>query len=284
MENNIFDHYVITRFNVRLKKDDMNSLPGIEWQLNRFSLFEKYCLKAMQNQTNSKYKWFIFFDKNTPDQFDKAILAYSKNKNIEIIYSDEFNPLIVSNLVKQQLQNSKVEYIITTRLDNDDTVSCDFIENIQKNFIKCDEMALNFPIGYAYYQGKLYKHVDRSGPFISLIERITPNLRTVWYAQHRDIGKLSPISQLDNKVWVQIIHDRNVSNRVKNKRVSLNLLDKKFIIPTHNESSINIYLENLFLFPLRMVREFILTLGKVIFLKLGFVEQKNKILNLFKKR
>ena len=77
-----YKHFVITRFNIRasyeckLKNPDNNPMRRIldeDYLEERFSIFEKYTLPSMKQQTNQNFTWIILFHKNTPNSFKKKI-------------------------------------------------------------------------------------------------------------------------------------------------------------------------------------------------------------------
>lgn len=67
----MYEHFVITKFNLRkycICIEDIND--WIEWTRDRIFLFKTYCLPSFLNQTNKNFTWLIYFDKNTPIEFN----------------------------------------------------------------------------------------------------------------------------------------------------------------------------------------------------------------------
>ena len=101
----------------------------------------------------------------------------------------------------------KKEYLITSRIDNDDCIHKDFINEIQKQFNKQDFLAIDVLNGYTlqiepnFIIGKK-EHIFN--PFISLIER-NVNPKTVWHYVHNMWKKESRIIHLnENRLWLSI--------------------------------------------------------------------------------
>jgi hypothetical protein len=69
----MFKHFLLTRFNLRVEDwattKNGDQVLNDAWLMDRFRLFESYCLPSVKNQSNQDFTWFVFFDKNTPDKF-----------------------------------------------------------------------------------------------------------------------------------------------------------------------------------------------------------------------
>ncbi|MCM0589817.1 MAG: glycosyltransferase [Gloeotrichia echinulata DVL01] len=232
-----FQHFIITRFNVRV--DYSNSRIGInpDWLTHRFKLFDKFCYSSLRGQSNQNFKWLIFFDSETPEEFKNKIQEYSKWQNIIPIYLDsEFTNRISRETVLNNLNNN-VEYLITTRLDNDDAVSKQFVDLIQSSFKKQKFEFLNFTCGYVLSNRKLYEFNYLNNPFMSLIERVNERnidgFKTIVCGEHTKLSLMGKIEQVKTKpTWLQVIHDKNVSNRVRGIRQPIKRLGDDFSINT----------------------------------------------------
>lgn len=207
-EMKTFDHYILTRFNVNWLKNtrtDKNGIPvnSHEWLNQRIGLFEKYCYPSMINQTCQNFKWLIVFDPATPSDI---LSKYNRPKIFPIIYegSDTFRNNIHSN----------ADYIITSRLDNDDAYDPKFIETIQENFNEKEEIIDVFGVQYSLIDNKYYLPTNKKpSPFISLIEINKPKLDTVVKDQHGRMDQYYPYRKLKDRLYTIIIHDRNLLNR-----------------------------------------------------------------------
>ena len=82
-----FQHFILTRFNVKAKDWGEDSVGRqtltSAWLDERFSLFLKYCLPSILNQSRKNFKWLIYF-----------------NNDIEEKYRDVINSLCLSNKYK----------------------------------------------------------------------------------------------------------------------------------------------------------------------------------------
>ena len=222
-----FDHFVITRFNINQSvwKKDKNKVEvnTFEWLIDRYTIFKKYCLPSMQNQSIQNFKWLVYFDKNTNTCF--------KQYNTEL--HDQFPnfiPIYVTNFDEFREQKNKdietyrdknKQYIITTRLDNDDCLHIDAIAIIQKHFKTKTMTIIDLRNGLCFKTGEnnklsIFNNLN-SGPFISLVEKVNSSIAilTVYHQEHAkwlDRAHFIPIN--DGHYWMQIIHERNVLNKM----------------------------------------------------------------------
>lgn len=214
----MFRHYIITRFNLRAKEWQFtkNSTKVLDenWLENRFELFEKYCLPSLLSQTNKNFEWVIYFDTETPAFYKDKIEVYrQKLPNLVPVFVENMELFLPS--IQAHIKNNNQEYVITTRLDNDDCVSKYFVDEIQKNFNKQTYEALDFVDGYSLQISpdfKLGKKRHLYNPFISLVEK-KQNPTSVWSRSHTSWKRETRIKRiLNNRIWMVIIHQENKVN------------------------------------------------------------------------
>jgi Putative rhamnosyl transferase len=225
-------HLLLTRFNVQAGYGDPKAGLDPKWLEYRFQLFEQFCYPSVCTQSNQNFKWLVFFDDQTPEEFKSKIAVYARYKNLIPIYvhgyfSDSVLRTILSNYI-----DSESSHMITTRLDNDDAIIRNFIELIQLQFKGQSCEFVNFTQGYCLHNRKLYKMKDPSNPFISLIESLdSSSPKSVLCVPHNKLTTIGNIHQVTNEpAWLQVIHRGNVSNIVRGKRQPLTLLESQFVI------------------------------------------------------
>ncbi|TWO34390.1 hypothetical protein E1J38_000645 [Seonamhaeicola sediminis] len=220
-----FTHFVITRFNLRQSIWGLDK-QGTEvnsdaWLTHRYKIFETYCFPSIQNQTNKYFKWLVFFDETTPQFYrDKNNFLSSVFSNFIPVYVKDFDTFHVKlpQFIKDYSEEG-VDYVITTRLDNDDCFHKDAIKIIQDHFTTkettiidlCNGLTLQINGGYKL---SLRKNVI-SGPFISLSESLKSEKKpvTVYSKEHTAwLGTVHYVSVKKGFYWMQIIHNRNISN------------------------------------------------------------------------
>lgn len=228
-----FQHFILTKFNVRregFEKDKHgNRVLTDEWMEHRIILFERFCFPSIKNQSNLNFRWLVSFADDTPPKYRRLIDLYCNFSNFTPVFSPtEFRTAIMKHLEED------TEYLITTRLDNDDAFHRDAVSRIQQNFTCQDFEFLNFPVGYHYtYPAReAFLNVSHNNQFTSLVERLTNEpFNTVRRWDHRKLPKIGPIRQLDySPYWLLVIHDRNKYNVVKGKPCSPSDLTEAFAI------------------------------------------------------
>lgn len=251
-----FNHFLLTRFNIKsdtgfdlVRSEPEKTIYNPEWLEDRFKRFERYCYPSVKSQSNKNFKWLVFFDINTPDIFKKKIEAYSEYKNFIPIFIEKFNLEKLRQIILENSTNDP-QYLITTRLDNDDAISTNYIQMIQDNFSEQQFEIINFHVGYVWDEnnGKLYKNGRGCNPFLSLIESST-NFKTIFlpephyqlYDLYKPSGQLKNIILESEPVWFQVVHGKNLSNHIEGIRYPKKDLGNDFVI---NDNRIN-QVENL---------------------------------------
>ncbi|MEP0911695.1 putative rhamnosyl transferase [Leptolyngbya sp. GB1-A1] len=234
-----FQHFLITRFNVKV---NFSSSAGLdpEWLAHRFDLFDRFCYPSVRAQSNQNFQWLVYFDADTPDCFKAKISEYSKWQNfIPIFLSEPFTDEVNRSVILSYL-DGQTDFLITTRLDNDDAICDKFIAIVQSHFAQQEMQFINLPNGYVWQDGKLYSFEYLSNPFMSLIEcirdRTVSGFKTVLCGSHTQVAKIGTLKQIKTEPsWLQVIHDKNVSNRVRGIRQPLTKLKGRFSIAENIE-------------------------------------------------
>ncbi len=221
----MFNHFLLTRFNIKglFNKKDKNNIDVLtdNWLSHRFNLFETICLPSISNQINKNFKWLVYFDTNTDSFFLDKIEKIRLKHPFFLPYFVEDSDQMFSSY-KQDINNlmdNENQYLITTRIDNDDCLSKFTIEKIQSLFDCQSFQFINLYYGYAYSETKkvLIKKGHYNNPCgTSLIEKSNENgFSTVWCGPHGSLGTMGDMLDLyDQRYWLQIFHERNLINRL----------------------------------------------------------------------
>ncbi|MFI3320681.1 MAG: glycosyltransferase [Rikenellaceae bacterium] len=133
----MYKHYLITRFNIiqegfNIPADkDRKIVHSESWLSRRFELFETYTIPSIENQTCDDFTWLVLFDTNTPAKYKELIDSYRQKLPLFTpLYLDAFVNLNehVSDYIRK---TSTKEYVITSRIDNDDMIHRDYIKRVQ---------------------------------------------------------------------------------------------------------------------------------------------------------
>lgn len=249
-----YTHLILTRFNVKVDYSPSEIGLNSEWLEHRFKLFERYCYPSVYQQTNQNFHWLVFFDIETPIPFKQKIKRYSEWENFTPIYiKDKFNVLVSREYASHYIDQGCL-YLITSRLDNDDSLYKDYIEILQNTFNYQSKLFIIFPTGYVFNHAKLYRFKYPNNPFLNLIEERTSldkhAFQTVLSQKHTEPDKTVNIKRIETKPgWLQTVHDKNVSNRVRGIRCSIKALSEFGIhdeeIPL-TDSTINFWCDLIF--------------------------------------
>jgi len=208
-----FRHVILTRFNVRVEQSDP---PGCDWLEHRFALFERFCLPSVKAQTCGNFVWILFCDPDIPGPFLDRIGAYAQWKTLRpIFFRNVFDRGMAVAAVSDLTRGHS--HLITSRLDNDDAICRTFVESIQRSFRGQKFEFFNFTNGYILdtnADGRIWSGRHTSNAFISLVERAADR-STVYCGNHMDLDRQGPVTQIaEPAAWLQVVHGRNLSNRV----------------------------------------------------------------------
>lgn len=241
----MFKHFIFTRWNLLDDKTTIYNNPAITnpegWMDHRIKLFEKYCLPNVMLQKGD-FIWLLSFAPGTPKWITDK---YASFPHIKIIY--EYPK---TWLRKQPLKDG--EWIITSRLDNDDTIYPDYIERVQEQFnekfllVDTDGLQrdlltdkyytryIKIPGGEIDLKTARFYTVERktcNSPFISLIEQvgtdwmsishdpkekrlITDRIKTCYWCSHGKMEWHFPAVKINEVLYVMNIHSKNVINKI----------------------------------------------------------------------
>ena len=227
-----YEHLLITRFNVPVPWAPFQW--DNAWLEKRIPLFEDFCFPSVRSQKNKNFKWLVFFDSQSPSFLKEYVREKQRYDSFIPVFVDYFDRYLLRPIVFRML-SADTEYLITTRLDNDDAISSDFVGIIQDNFA-CQQLSfLNLPSGYWWHEGKIYQDRYPTNPFISLVERIRRSeqrpIRTVYSGDHTRLDKVGPVVDIDcPPAWLAVVHGSNLMNRSRGMRQPLSKLKGCFDI------------------------------------------------------
>jgi hypothetical protein len=225
----MFIHFVLTRFNVVHKSDiykqDRNgiSTKTNEWLIDRIRLFEDFCFPSMFAQTNKIFYWIVAFSDDTPDFYKETIKKYqSVFANFIPVFagSDENHIDRIKERISQYLSED-INYLITSRIDNDDAFHKEMINNVQLQFNAQKDIFLSFNKGLQYdiEHQLLSEAYYECNAFISRIEEIKQGqFSTVLSVTHHLAHRTAVVKYINtDPLWFQLIHARNLYNKFNDK-------------------------------------------------------------------
>ena len=208
-----FEHYILCRYNTNLFSDNVYKVKNpTKWMIDRKSLF-KWLLISLEAQTSDNFTFIVYLDSNTPEPLVNDVESMLIN-NLSVKWEISFKHPIED----MRRRKKKSPWIITSRIDNDDYYSPDFVATIQDNFSNTTEVIDVYGIQYDK-EGDSFYTSGRSkpnSPFVSLIEPSSV-CNTVFIKTHTVMNQLYParfVPDYYEPLYTQVIHGDNVSNKI----------------------------------------------------------------------
>ncbi|MCO6388803.1 glycosyltransferase [Aliihoeflea sp. 40Bstr573] len=251
------DHIFLTRFN--LPSGGHESLVRAQegWLQQRVELFEKYCLPSVLTQTSSNFHWIVYFDPQSPDWLRQRISEWRRNSVLTPIYR--------ATVVRSEMHGDILGAIgqrggdlLTTNLDNDDGLASDFVDRLQAAPYSGVRTAIYLANGLIKHESRVFTHEDRCNAFCSVRESWEDPI-FCWAAPHNRLQEIMPTQVVSGApAWLQVVHSRNVSNRVHGKLTSPALYRESFpglLDEARTPSTLDKVFDAAAARPARMVRE-----------------------------
>lgn len=233
----MFRHYLITRFNIiQAWYNQYTTVSGVriqseEWLTERFRLFEEYCLPSVAQQTTKDFEWLVLFNSETPEPFKARFAGYQEQcAAFTPLYLEPYGDenALVLDYILAHTPADQYQQVLTTRLDNDDTIRCDYLQMMQEA-VKPEQTDLffNYRYGYQYnVRTQLAYLMDYpSNHYVSRVELLGPQIQTV-LCNHSELDKRFEYQELDNVnggAWLEVITDVNADNRLRKDQRPLRL-------------------------------------------------------------
>lgn len=213
------DHVILTRFNLPSGGIEARIRAGESWLVNRWSLFERYCVPSVAAQTNHNVQWIIYFDPESPEWLKTSIAPYADRGTFTPIYRAEVSyPDLLADV--RGVSSGTAGMLITTNLDNDDGLAIDFVERLQSAVDFSDRRAVYLVNGLIMGPGGVYLRKDPDNAFCSVAEP-WDQPKMCWADWHLMLRRTMPVVEIEGAPgWLQVVHGENVSNRVRGRLIS----------------------------------------------------------------
>ena len=230
-------HYVITRINT-------SHYHGInlstDWAEKRSRLFKENTFSSISRQTETRFRWLLFFDDDTPEDLFTEVLEMGEKAGAYVIWNKgKFTSDSVSQAISNQHWGEKEppEWILTTRLDSDDIVCDDFFKLVRSEFELNRRSDNNFSIeltnGVVYWEEMSHacSSENLSSDFITYAERYDESkpLITCYGLGGRYVRSEQ---RRTRAAWCKMVHDANGIYSVKPDRswpkVPMDVMKERF--------------------------------------------------------
>lgn len=210
-----YRHIILTRFNLQYDPDSVLHIQPA-WLDNRLALFEQYCLPSVLQQTCKDFTWLLLTDEQTPDTHRQRLLSYeTRAPYIKVIfcpYYDDFN--VLYRQIGEQYAKG-YDWLLSTRLDNDDMLALDFVEQLH-TYMDTHQPAnivFTYPFGIQYFAGEniAFEIGFKSNHFLTFLED-KHYIRTCLGMDHTKVSPASLRSIGSRDMWCEIVHSSNICN------------------------------------------------------------------------
>jgi hypothetical protein len=219
-----FAHYVVTRFNLGLWAAGQKNIRGETidpelWMHHRTALFSDVCSPSIASQSERRFAWVLLLDTDTPRRVVQSIeTSAAKAARVKIAIVDtRFGWRMQLKKFLSAILPPGIDYVMTTRLDNDDALSRDAIGSIQACFAPRRKRLIVFPRGLRWCAGRVFAaYADwDSNAFKTLSEKVSETpLATVFEQACGTGGWLDTeiVQKRTGPTWLQVIHEHNLAN------------------------------------------------------------------------
>ena len=229
-------HVVLTRFNVRRGAAPDPRVLSVEWLDKRLEIFKSVTVPSVAAQTRRPDIWLVFLDQHTPLPIRAALQQMTEALPLlRPIYCGVLDAAVYTDVIRRMAPAGR-NWLVTTRLDNDDALHPSLLDAVQRAAAQRKREFINPQRGLIVASGLLYRKRDSSSPFISYSEPLA-ECRTVWMDQHQRLGRHGTIRQLKlPDAWVQYVHGGNIANQVRGWRTMPQQVDLAMLPPALHQS------------------------------------------------
>jgi FkbM family methyltransferase len=223
-------HFLLTRFNVPLGNVPVNLGLNDDWLEHRFALFENFCLPSVLAQDYKGFCWLVTIDERTPERWRSRLRAdLAPLKSTRILPVKPGPQTIWKEEIERLTRGTSVQRVVTTRLDNDDAISRDYLAKISQCAARLPQQdryyVINYRNGCQVSNAGFFAVSEPLNPFLSVVSPLHP-LLTAAHAEHAAMnrfGKVVDHGKFSRRplYWLQSIHGNNVANRLQRKRARI---------------------------------------------------------------
>ncbi|KQQ99799.1 hypothetical protein ASF74_09855 [Arthrobacter sp. Leaf145] len=251
------DHVLLTRFNLPSRGFESLVRAQEGWLRDRIALFERYCLPSVKAQTNRDFRWIIYFDPESPAWLLDRVHGLNREGTFVALFRTEVSPSELLEDIRTVTGGGRGT-LLTTNLDNDDGLAIDFVDRVQKAAHDAGNSAIYLVSGLVMGKGSVFLRNDPHNAFCSVSAPWSAPV-TCWAAWHNRLGQSMKVTSLRGAPgWLQLVHDHNVSNRIRGRRVSpkpYRALFPALLADAPIPTASSIFVDRVFESPLRALRE-----------------------------
>lgn len=220
-ENIKIKHLVIVRLALKWNLKT-NKLTWFDWLEDSIKLMDKYLRPSLKNQTNQDFELISLVDETVEyvgETLPNEHILKIKTNEDSLFNKDTCD--FLCDYILNKYQN--YTHVLITRIDRDDCLHKDFIKLLKTKLKNFDEQFIDTKNVYQLKNGETYvcDKYDSNGmvsPFVSSFEKILKNkIKCLPYRYpHHDINKYVKGVKYNDLIALQVIHNNNILNKLKN--------------------------------------------------------------------
>jgi hypothetical protein len=212
------DHVLLTRFNLPSAGVEEVIRAKEGWLRERVGLFDRYCLPSVLAQRGPRPHWLVYLDPQSPAWLLELMHEHAASGVLTPVLREEVPREVLLEDLRRVVRDPG-RALVTTNLDNDDGLAPDFSRRVRAAGAAHERCAVYLVHGLIATERHLYRRTDRVNAFCSVRESWDEPV-TAWSAYHNELGRHMPVVRLGGEPgWLQVVHGRNVSNRVRGRLV-----------------------------------------------------------------
>lgn len=212
----------LTRFNLPANRVE-RSIFSPEWLTARMRLFETYTVPSVRAQQQDDLAWVVYLDQQgTPGWLRDRMAQLEQELPLHPIYLDRALDRETIHAHVMEVSGRSEGPVVTSNLDNDDGLATDFVRQVRELVPHTTPAAIYVTQGLILHERRVYLRQDRNNAFAAVVDDVSsPEYLSCWAGVHDQLESLMPTIRGDGAPgWLQVVHGRNVSNRVAGQLVA----------------------------------------------------------------
>jgi hypothetical protein len=211
-----FRHFIITRYSLRNADR--------AWHERRLELFRRVYLPSLESQNCRDFFCLLLADREFPDQTRRQLLELLPDERYRLLQVKSRGPMGCDerDFIGPLLELADdAPYVVTTRMDSDDAIACDFVSRLQERFQEQACEVINFRRGLFWQSGRVCAADCPSNMFLSVISARSPLVHC--YARpHVKMQSEFPTRNLAGApAWLHLRHASAYSAQTASRLVEL---------------------------------------------------------------
>lgn len=214
----VVPHVFLTRFNIPANKVE-SRIYNESWLRERVQLFERYTVPSVRAQDDRDRHWLVYLGADSPTWLVERMSELAEERILHPIYLS--GPIGRGELQDtiRALIGARRGMVTSANLDNDDAIATSFLTRVREADWHPRGGALSFANGLVLREDRLRLFRYPENPFVVVADdSATPNFMTCWSDSHNRLARHMDVAVINgDPAWLQVIHQRNVSNRIRGK-------------------------------------------------------------------